>query len=110
MADDLRKLQSLVNKAIDSILETCERRKEDFPRLDVPASPGDFFQGGIRTDPAVADAISIVVAAASQLIATLQPPKSFVTALGAKVIFLSTSKRLQGDCLRRFVVIGSCGC
>lgn len=85
MAEDLEKLRKLINTSIDIIIETCKRRNEAFPRLDLPAALSEFSSSGIRNDPAIVDAIALGVSAASQLVATLQPPLASVTAICGKV-------------------------
>ena len=85
MSEDLRGLRRILNEAIDSILDICSRRNEDFPSLNVPCQPSEFSQQGIRNDPDVARAIKLGVAAAHQLAATLQSPLQTVIGLGPQV-------------------------
>ncbi|THG98942.1 hypothetical protein EW026_g3332 [Hermanssonia centrifuga] len=74
MAVELTQLRGIIVGTIDAILDACKREGKDFPKLDVPAEPAEFLPDGIRNDSQVLDAITLGVAAASQLIATLQPP------------------------------------
>ncbi|KAF7791494.1 hypothetical protein EIP86_002510 [Pleurotus ostreatoroseus] len=74
MSEELSQLRNILVNAIDSILEVCSARGIDFPSLDKPADASEYAKDGVRNDPKVADAISLGVAAAAQLIATLQPP------------------------------------
>ncbi|KAI0821462.1 O-methyltransferase [Irpex lacteus] len=86
MTDILVSLRHILDEAIDTIVSVCERRNEEFPRLDAPADPSEYSPYGIRNDPVVAQSIKLGVAAASQLIATLQSPIQAAANLG----FLAT--------------------
>ena len=74
MSDDLKQLRDIIVGAVDSILGVCDATGKQFPSLDKPAEVSEFAQDGVRNDPKVTDAICLGVAAAAQLIATLQPP------------------------------------
>ncbi len=78
-------LRRILDEAVDSIVAVCERRKEDFPRLDDLADESEFSSQGIRNDPDVAEAIKLAVAAASQLVATLQSPVQAIANVNAWV-------------------------
>ncbi|KAI0825595.1 S-adenosyl-L-methionine-dependent methyltransferase [Irpex lacteus] len=83
MTSDLQSLRDILNSAIDTILTTCSQKNADFPSLDTPAQPSEFTAESIRNDPTVAHAIKLGVAAASQLIVTLQSPMQSVIGIGA---------------------------
>ena len=74
MSSELEQLRKILNDALDRITVVCERRKTTFPSLDSPADPSELLPSGIRNDPEILDAATVGVAAAAQLIATLQPP------------------------------------
>ena len=74
MSQDLRQLRDIIVGAVDAILGVCEERGLEFPSLNKPAEETEFQPEGIRNDPKVNDAIILGVAAAAQLITTLQPP------------------------------------
>lgn len=85
MAEDLTKLRDIIVGAVDAILGVCAARDVAFPRLDSAADAGEYAKDGVRNDPEVADAISLGVAAAAQLIATLQPPAMTLYSSAARV-------------------------
>lgn len=91
MTSDLQNLREILNTAIDTILTTCSQKNADFPSLDSPAQPSEFTAESIRNDPNVAHAIKLGVAAASQLIVTLQSPMQSVIGIGAYVSCILTS-------------------
>lgn len=74
MTEDLKKLREIVNQSIDNIVAHCERHGEEFPSLNNPADPSEFTPNSLRNDPLIADAITLGVSAAAQLIATIQNP------------------------------------
>ena len=86
MSEDLRRLRAIINSSIDTVLQACEARGVDFPKLDNPADESEFTADGIRNDARVAVAISLAVAAAGQMIATLQPPAMTMYTSATKVI------------------------
>ncbi len=93
MTDILVSLRHILDEAIDTIVSVCERRNEEFPRLDAPADPSEYSPYGIRNDPVVAQSIKLGVAAASQLIATLQSPIQAAANLGFLVCRLLLPSR-----------------
>lgn len=99
MSEELGQLRTILVRAVDSILEVCTARGIDFPSLDKPADASEYAKDGIRNDPKVADAISLGVAAAAQLIATLQPPAMTLYSSAARVCFLGTKERTLAEIL-----------
>ncbi len=85
MAADLSKLRDIIVGAVDSILGVCAARDIAFPSLDSPADASEYAKDGVRNDPTVSEAISLGVAAAAQLIATLQPPAMTLYSSAARV-------------------------
>ncbi|KAH8111778.1 S-adenosyl-L-methionine-dependent methyltransferase [Phellopilus nigrolimitatus] len=79
MSADLKSLRDIISSSIDIILDTCEKTGKEFPSLDQPIHPSEFSPEGIRNDSNVQDAIGLIVAAASQLIATVQSPPATLT-------------------------------
>ena len=67
-------LQAILNTSLTNLLAICDEEKRDFPSLDSPVDPSEFTPQGIRNDPRVQREITHAVAAAYQLIATLQSP------------------------------------
>ncbi|KAI0821463.1 S-adenosyl-L-methionine-dependent methyltransferase [Irpex lacteus] len=82
MTEILLSLRRILDDAISTVVSVCESRNEDFPRLDDPADPSEYSLQGIRNNPEVAHAIKLGVAAASQLISTLQSPIQAAATLG----------------------------
>ncbi|KAI5117485.1 hypothetical protein M0805_009548 [Coniferiporia weirii] len=76
MANDLKALRDIISSSVDRILDVCTATGKDFPSLDEPIKASEFSPDGIRNHPHIADNISLIVAAAFQLIATVQPPAS----------------------------------
>ena len=74
MSEDLTQLRDIIVGAVNTILGVCAQKGSEFPSLNKPAQPAEFSPDGVRNDPVVTDAITLGVAAAAQLIATLQPP------------------------------------
>lgn len=89
MTDDLRKLRTLLIDSLDNIIATCERQGQEFPSLNHPADKTEFSPTFIRNNPVVLSATEIVIAAASQLIATLRSPVSTLSGVGGAVSLLS---------------------
>ncbi|KAI5119663.1 hypothetical protein M0805_007754 [Coniferiporia weirii] len=79
MASDLKALRDIISSSVDKIVDVCESTKKDFPSLDQPIQFSEFTPDGIRNHPEVADNVGLIVAAAFQLIATVQPPASTLT-------------------------------
>ncbi|KAI0085840.1 S-adenosyl-L-methionine-dependent methyltransferase [Irpex rosettiformis] len=82
MTEQLNGLRRILNEAIDDIIAACAKRNEEFPSIDNPAQPSEFSPHGIRNDPTVSHAIKLGVAAAHQLVATLQSPMQTVIGIG----------------------------
>ena len=81
MASDLKALRDILVSSIDNILAVCEETGKEFPKLSEPVHPSEFTPEGIRNHPKVSDNIAIAVAAAFQLIQTIQsPPVTLTTA------------------------------
>ncbi|KAI0087145.1 O-methyltransferase [Irpex rosettiformis] len=83
MTEVLINLRRILDEAVDTIVSVCERRNEDFPRLDTPADESEFSPQGIRNDREIVHAIKLGVAAASQLVATLQSPVQAIANISA---------------------------
>ncbi|EJD00229.1 S-adenosyl-L-methionine-dependent methyltransferase [Fomitiporia mediterranea MF3/22] len=79
MTDDLKALGNIISSAINSICSVCEKTGKGFPSLNDPIHPSEFTPQGIRNDPSVAQSINLIVAAASQLLATVRPPAATMT-------------------------------
>ncbi|KAL5513561.1 hypothetical protein ACEPAH_3960 [Sanghuangporus vaninii] len=74
MANELEALRDLVSSSVSKVLDVCERTNKDFPSLNKPVHPSEFSPEGIRNHPAVSEHITVAIAAATQLVATLQNP------------------------------------
>ncbi|EJD00244.1 S-adenosyl-L-methionine-dependent methyltransferase [Fomitiporia mediterranea MF3/22] len=74
MATELEGLLDILSSSVNNILGICVKTGVDFPSLNEPAHPSEFSPDGIRNHPEVADNIALAVAAATQLVATLQSP------------------------------------
>ena len=85
MASELRALRDIISSSIDNILNVCAETGKDFPSLNEPIHPSEFTPDGIRNHPQVADAIGPAVAAAFQLIQTLQSPPVTLTTSAFRV-------------------------
>ncbi|KAJ7153303.1 O-methyltransferase [Mycena filopes] len=73
----LRLLTNIIHNAVDTIEDTYLRSKLDFPSLDEPfdpAAPGE----ALRQDPAVSMAALDLIAAASQIAATVSNPTTAI--------------------------------
>ncbi|EJC99901.1 S-adenosyl-L-methionine-dependent methyltransferase [Fomitiporia mediterranea MF3/22] len=79
MADDLKALGSIISSAITDICGVCDKSGKAFPALNDPIHPSEFTPQGIRNDPSVVQSINLIVAAASQLLATVRPPAATMT-------------------------------
>ncbi|KAI5119658.1 hypothetical protein M0805_007749 [Coniferiporia weirii] len=79
MASDLKALRDIISSSVDKIIDVCASTGKDFPSLDQPIQFSEFTPDGIRNHPQVADSIGLIVAAAFQLIATVQPPAGTLT-------------------------------
>lgn len=85
MSEELLQLRNIIVGALQTILQTCEQRNEDFPQLELPAHASEFTARGIRNDPAIIEASTIAISAASQLIATLQSPATTLATAASSV-------------------------
>ncbi|KAJ3732263.1 S-adenosyl-L-methionine-dependent methyltransferase [Lentinula guzmanii] len=74
MPSALRSLLSIIQKSVDDIEATFEKRGFDFPSLDEPPSERD----SIRLEPSVQAATALLTSAAYQLIANVQLPPSYI--------------------------------
>ncbi|KAF8181637.1 S-adenosyl-L-methionine-dependent methyltransferase [Pholiota molesta] len=73
----LRSLAALISDSISAIEQTCTAKNVEIPSLNDPFSPQTEAP---LMDPAIAEAASIIIAAASQLIAMVRPaPMSLLT-------------------------------
>ncbi|EJD00206.1 O-methyltransferase [Fomitiporia mediterranea MF3/22] len=79
MSSDLRSLRDIISSSVDNILNACESAGKIFPSLDEPVQLSEFTPEGIRNQPAVAQSIALICAAATQLIATVRPPPATLT-------------------------------
>ncbi|KAI5116033.1 hypothetical protein M0805_002088 [Coniferiporia weirii] len=84
MSEDLKSLLDIISSSVHTILDTCKKTGKEFPSLNHPAQPSEFSPDGVRNDPAVVESIGLIVAAATQLIATVQPPAVTVTNLALR--------------------------
>lgn len=87
MSSELQQLRAILNTTIDRILSVCSQQEQSFPSLNEPADLSELSQTGIRNHPEISDAIPLAVAAASQLIATLQPPTTTLCVAAARVSY-----------------------
>ena len=87
MTEELKKLGAIISSSINTIINICELRGEEFPSLNFPAQSIEFSPDGIRNDRRIADAVSLGIAAAAQLVATLQPPHVTLLTSSTKVRF-----------------------
>ncbi|KAL5536477.1 hypothetical protein ACEPAF_299 [Sanghuangporus sanghuang] len=74
MTDDLKALRDIISSSVDSITAACEAAGTPFPSLNDPIQPSEFTRHGIRSHPAVMHSVSLILSAATRLIATVQPP------------------------------------
>lgn len=75
MAENLLALSELVSRSVKEIDEICKAKNATFPALDDPFTAASE---AIRADPAIAGVISLLVAAAEQLVATVWSPAGTV--------------------------------
>lgn len=85
MASDLKSLRDIIVSSIDNIIATCEETGKEFPKLNEPIQFSEFTPDGIRNHPKVSDNIALAVAAAFQLIQTLQSPPVTLTTSAFRV-------------------------
>ena len=85
MASDLKALRDIIVSSIDNIIATCEETGKEFPKLSEPVQFSEFTPDGIRNHPKVSDNIALAVAAAFQLIQTLQSPPVTLTTSAFRV-------------------------
>ena len=85
MTSELKALRDIITSSIDQIIDVCETSGKGFPSLDEPIDSSEFTPEGIRNNPIVSDNIGLAVAAAFQLIATLQPPPTTLTTAAFRV-------------------------
>lgn len=79
---DLRALVSLLSDSVDAIERVCASRNSAFPSLDgvVASEPSS-----VLADTEIQAASKVIVAAASQLVAFVQPPQTTVFNAGTSV-------------------------
>ena len=85
MASDLKALRDIIVASIDSIIAVCEETGKDFPKLSEPVQFSEFTPDGIRNHPKISDNIAVAVAAAFQLIQTVQSPPITLTTSAFRV-------------------------
>ncbi|KAA1470992.1 S-adenosyl-L-methionine-dependent methyltransferase [Dentipellis sp. KUC8613] len=91
MAAALRSLLSIIQDSVQRIEDGFEQRGVAFPSLDVPVTPADASVQVLQ-DPQVQEASLLLTAAASQLIAAVQPPQATAFNAGTSY-YLSASLR-----------------
>ena len=85
---DLHALLDLVKSSVASIEKSFVASKQPFPSLNGPFNPASE---AVRMSPDVQEATGLLVAAASQLIATVRPPHATILAYTLQVrVFLDT--------------------
>lgn len=80
--EELHALVNLIKTSVDQIEKTYKSNKQPFPSLNGPFNPPSE---GLRMSPEVQQAGDILVAAASQLIATVRPPFTTTIVYGLSV-------------------------
>ena len=84
--DELKNLRAILNSSLDNIINFCEGRKTSFPSLFSPADPNvEFSPTGLRNAPELADAFSLGISAAAQVVATLRSPALTAVSSSARV-------------------------
>ena len=79
MSSSLVALRDIIVSSINTIIAVCNETGCEFPSLDEPFHSSEFTADGIRNDPRMLHPIVHGIAAASQLIATLQAPATSLT-------------------------------
>lgn len=74
MTSELLALKDIISSSIDAIVSSCVTAGQDFPSLNDPAQLSEFAPDGVRNRPDVVPHIALIVAAASQLMKTVQAP------------------------------------
>lgn len=74
MTAELLALRDIITSSIDAIVDACRATGVDFPSLDDPVQLSEFAPDGIRNRPEVVPHVASIVAAATQLVKTVQPP------------------------------------
>lgn len=72
---ELRALQGLINSSIDRIADACVSNKQSLPSSDEPSSTESE---AVLLLPDVQQASELIMAATSQLLATVRPPASTI--------------------------------
>lgn len=85
MTSTLKSLSNLISGAVDDIEHICTVRSFEFPSLDEPFT---LESERARFDPDILTSVSIIVAAASQLIACVREPSVTLINTACGVIFL----------------------
>ena len=110
MTSDLKALRDIISSSVDSIVDICESEGKPFPSLNEPVQLSEFTPDGIRNNTKVLDAVGLIVAAATQLIATVNPPSVTLTTSAFRVgYFLNDMKActmivIHGHCSSLFPV------
>ena len=107
MTSDLIALRDIISSSVDTVVRICESEGKPFPSLHEPIHPSEFTPKGIRNHPQVLDAIGLIVAAATQLVATVSPPPVTLT---TSVFRVSGSSVLLVLALRNICLPNSSPC
>lgn len=99
MTTELQALGQIIANSIAAITVVCDQTGKDFPSLSEPIHPSEFSPEGIRNDSRVTEAIALAVAAATQLVATLQSPPVTLTVSAFRVCanVLTSSTTLSNE-------------
>lgn len=85
MTSELKALRDIISSSVDQIVDVCEKTGKPFPSLHEPIQFSEFTPDGIRNNPKVLDAIALIVAAATQLAVTVNPPPVTLTTSAFRV-------------------------
>lgn len=78
MFQQVRQLLDLITKSVDTLEQACSERKVELPSLD---EPFQFAHSAIWGDPAAAEAVAIISAAALHLNAIISPPRNVINSI-----------------------------
>lgn len=103
---ELRALGNIISTSIDRILDRCSKESLSFPSIHEPANNATEE---VRNDPEVAISINLLVAAATQLIATVRPPAKtlFVNAYSVCLMVSRDLQNLTNDVVDYEFLLGS---
>ncbi|KLO13199.1 S-adenosyl-L-methionine-dependent methyltransferase [Schizopora paradoxa] len=93
MAENLKALAALINDAVANIDSRCVELESPFPSLHTPISPD---APPARADQVVSDNVSILLSAATQLIASVKSPHTYIFN-AACAYYLPSSIRVATD-------------